>query len=46
MRPGLRTTDSWFYWKDGSDLAKLAGLAIRLRIVLRDADLFAFRFAE
>jgi hypothetical protein len=33
-------------WKDGSDLAGLAGQVIRLRFVLRDADLFAFQFAE
>ena len=33
-------------WKDGSDLATLAGKPIRLRFVLSDADLFAFRFAE
>lgn len=33
-------------WKDGSELAALAGQVIRLRFVLRDADLFAFRFAE
>ncbi|MCR4412183.1 MAG: hypothetical protein NUV77_07125 [Thermoguttaceae bacterium] len=33
-------------WKQGSDLAKLAGGPIRLRFVLRDADLYALRFAE
>lgn len=33
-------------WKDGSDLAALAGKPVRLRFVLSDADLFAFRFAE
>lgn len=31
-------------WKDGSDVAALAGKPIRLRITLRDADLFALRF--
>ncbi len=31
-------------WKDGSDLTRLAGKAVRLRFVLRDADLYAFRF--
>jgi len=31
-------------WKDGSDLSRLAGKPVRLRITLRDADLFAFRF--
>ena len=33
-------------WKDGAELATLAGQGVRLRFVLRDADLFAFRFAE
>jgi hypothetical protein len=33
-------------WKDGADLATLAGKPVRLRFVLNDADLFAFRFAE
>ncbi|MBI5760803.1 MAG: hypothetical protein HZA46_19965 [Planctomycetales bacterium] len=33
-------------WKSGSDVSKLAGHAIRLRLVLKDADLFALRFAE
>ena len=32
-------------WKDGSDLARLAGRPARLRIVMKDADLFAIRFA-
>ena len=32
-------------WRNGSSLASLAGKAIRLRFVLRDADLFAFRFS-
>ena len=31
-------------WRPGSDLGKLAGKAIRLRFVLRDADLYAIRF--
>ena len=33
-------------WADGSNLATLAGKTVRLRFVLRDADLFAFRFTE
>lgn len=32
-------------WKDGSDVSQLAGRPVRLRFVLKDADLFAFRFA-
>lgn len=33
-------------WKDGRNLASLSGMPIRLRFVLRDADLFALRFRE
>lgn len=33
-------------WKSGSALNTLAGQAVRLRIVMRDADLYALRFAE
>ena len=32
-------------WKDGSDVSRFAGRPVRLRFVLKDADLFAFRFA-
>lgn len=31
-------------WKQGSDVSKLAGQPIRLRFVMREADLYAFRF--
>lgn len=31
-------------WKSGSDLSKLQGKAVRLRFVIKDADLYAFRF--
>ncbi|MAV37942.1 MAG: hypothetical protein CMJ59_21090 [Planctomycetaceae bacterium] len=33
-------------WKSGSDVRHLAGKPIRLRFVLKDADLHAIRFAE
>ena len=33
-------------WKAGADLSALAGKTVRLRFALRDADLFAYRFAE
>lgn len=33
-------------WKNTPDLATLAGRPIRLRFVLRDADLYALRFSE
>jgi hypothetical protein len=35
-----------YTWKQGQDVSTLAGKPIRLRFVLRDADLFAFRFAS
>lgn len=33
-------------WQQGSDVGSLAGQAVRLRFVLRDADLYSFRFGE
>lgn len=33
-------------WKSGDDVSSLAGRPVRLRIVMRDADLYAFRFGE
>ncbi len=33
-------------WKSGGDMSQLAGKAVRLRFVLRDADLYSFRFTE
>ena len=33
-------------WAQGADLSKLSGEPVRLRFALRDADLYAFRFAE
>lgn len=32
-------------WKRGTDLSRLAGQPVRLRFVMKDADLFSFRFA-
>ena len=32
-------------WKEGSDLGALAGRPVRLRFVMREADLFSFRFS-
>ena len=32
-------------WGDRADVAQCVGKAVRLRFVLRDADLFSFRFA-
>ncbi|MEO6785158.1 MAG: hypothetical protein ABI318_03405, partial [Chthoniobacteraceae bacterium] len=31
-------------WKNGADVSSLAGKPVRLRFVLKDADLFALRF--
>jgi hypothetical protein len=31
-------------WKSGADLSELAGKPVRLRVVLKDADLYSFRF--
>lgn len=31
-------------WKNGADVSKLAGKPVRLRFVMKDADLFAFSF--
>ena len=33
-------------WKDGNEVGKLAGKPVRLRFVLRDADLYSFRFSQ
>lgn len=33
-------------WTDGADVAALAGREVRLRWVLRDADLFSLRFVS
>ena len=35
-----------FAWRGASDLGALAGTPVRLRFVLRDADLFSFRFVD
>jgi len=33
-------------WKNGSDVSSLAGKPVRLRFTMRDADLYALRFAS
>jgi len=33
-------------WKKGSDVSSLAGKTVRLRFVIKDADLYAYRFGE
>ncbi|MAV36241.1 MAG: hypothetical protein CMJ59_12380 [Planctomycetaceae bacterium] len=39
-------TDGAVTWKASGDVSNLAGKLVRLRFVLRDADLFAFRFSD
>jgi hypothetical protein len=34
------------HWKSGSDVTQRAGQTVRLRFVMKDADLFALRFRE
>ncbi len=38
--------DATVRWKKGSDLSSLQGQPVRLRVQLKDADLFALRFAD
>jgi hypothetical protein len=34
------------HWKSGSDVGELAGKPVRLRFIMKDAEIFAMRFAE
>ena len=34
------------FWKKGSDVSAASGKPVRLRVMLQDADIFTFRFAE
>ena len=38
------TIERTVIWKNGSDVSKLAGRKVRLRFVLKDADLYSFQF--
>jgi hypothetical protein len=38
--------DATVRWKKGSDLSALKGQTVQLRVRLKDADLFALRFAD
>ncbi len=40
------TIDRAVTWINGRDVGAVAGRTVRLRFVLKDADLFSFRFAE
>ena len=33
-------------WKSGTDVSALAGKPVRLRISMKDADVFSFQFTE
>jgi len=33
-------------WKSGPDVSRLAGRPVRLRFVMKDADLYSFRFRQ
>lgn len=35
-----------YSWKSGSDVSKLAGKAVRLRYVLKDCDVYSYRFGK
>ena len=38
--------DAAVSWKSGPDVGALAGKPVRLRFVLKDADLYSLRFGE
>ncbi len=54
--PGFALADCWeiigdtldytVRWKGGTDVSSLAGRPVRLRVSLRDADLYSLRFAR
>ena len=38
--------DATITWKGGSNLSKLAGKPVRMRLFMRDADVYSFRFVD
>ena len=40
------SVDQTVSWKNGNDVSNIAGQPIRLRFVLRDADLYSYRFGS
>ncbi|MCA9418262.1 MAG: hypothetical protein KC917_18455, partial [Candidatus Omnitrophica bacterium] len=40
------TIEQTVHWKSGSDLTELKGHPLRIRFVLRDADLYSFQFTR
>ena len=44
--PSTREIERAVKWKNGSRLHELAGQTIRLRCVMKDADLYSIRFGD
>lgn len=52
--PGFELTDEIYgdqidgtiAWTGGTDISRLAGTPVRLRVVLKDADLYSFQFTR
>jgi len=44
--PRDRTIDRGVTWKTQSGLSPIVGQTVRVRFVLRDADLFSFQFRD
>ena len=42
----MNGVDQAVWWKQGPDVGRLAGRPVRLRVRLRAAKLYAFRFAK
>jgi hypothetical protein len=40
------TVDRVVHWKGGPDVSELAGKAVRLRFLLKDADLYSYQFQK
>lgn len=40
------TIERTVYWKKGEDVSHLKGKAIRLRFIMKDADIYSFKFEE
>jgi len=38
--------DAVYTWKSGPDVSKLAGKPVRLRFVLKDADIYSYKFTD
>ena len=45
-RPYGDQIDRVVSWKSGTDVSQLAGKPVRLKVELKDADLYSFRFIK